>query len=359
MPFIQTDPTLTLVSGDKNEAMRFLRRNGLFLVALAGCAAGSAFAGTSFNLGLAGNYGVIMGSGSASNDLSTNNFTINATVGIESGGYFSASGGPETVTGVQFGSAVNDTYSGGATYTPGTAIVPSNNLTGANNAISNTSITNGLLQNAAPLVSAATSIANLSTLANGTISGGTSVNLNVGAGSATLNAVGSQTVFDATSVNIGNGGTITIHGDGSGNQLVIINVSGNFVANNNTSGGGVILTGGIAADQVLWNIYSAGTGNNFQSSGGAAFNIIQGIFLDVAGSYNLNQITVDGWLFGANSDGGSRTGLTDQLVSVGTVNQGAYTPAAAPEPSTWAMMLGACGLFYVGDRRRRNCSRPA
>lgn len=211
-----------------------------------------------------------------------------------------------------------------------------------------------MIQNAALLASAATSIASLESLANSTISGGTAVDLNIGNGSTTLTAAASgTTVYDATNVNIGNGGKITI--SGGANSLLIINVSGTFNAQNNTAGAGIVLTGGITADQIIWNITS--TGNNFTSSGNAATNIVYGDFLDLAGSYNLNQITVDGRLFGANSDGGNRAGLTDQIVSVFNLN--APPPqtehqvlTGTPEPSTWALgMLGAAIIGFSRVRR--------
>jgi hypothetical protein len=95
-----------------------------------------------------------------------------------------------------------------------------------------------------------------------------------------LNAASTgTTVWDTADVNIGTGGKITING--TADSLVIINVSGNFKAGNGTAGAGIILIGGITSDQILWHITS--------SSGNYQYNNICGIFLDTAGSCNLNE----------------------------------------------------------------------
>jgi len=314
------------------------------------CATATVSANTSFNLGAAGGFGIVMGSdaGSTSNSFSTNNGTINGLVGIESGGYFKSTG-PGTILGVDFQDAVSD-----AGYTNGHAITSGQNLTGANNSVGNTAITNGLIQTAATLSSVATSISQLSTLANSSVAGGSHVNLDL-AGNATATLTATETgttVFDAGdgNVNIQNGSKISIVG--GANSLVIINVSGTFNAQNNTAGDGVVLgclSAGdcITADQIIWNITS--TGNNFSSSGDYHTNIVYGDILDIAGSYNLNEITVDGRLFGANSDGGTRAGLSDQLVSNFALNAPIYT--GAPEPSTW--MAGLLGTGIIGFARLR------
>lgn len=127
-------------------------------------------ADTSWTLGAAANYGIVMGSdaGSTNNNFSTNNGNINGTVGIESGGYFKATG-PGTITGIQFQDSVNDSG-----YTNGNAITSSQNLTGTNNSLSNTSVTNGMLGSVSGMSAVATAINALQTTATNSIAGGTS-----------------------------------------------------------------------------------------------------------------------------------------------------------------------------------------
>lgn len=311
------------------------RTNVRFVIAIGTVVFGAsvAQATTAFNLGSAANFGIVMGTdnGSTTNSLTINGAaTITGAVGIESGGYFKQTAG--SIAGVvDFSDAVSDSG-----YTNGTAITSGQSFSGSNNTVSGSSDNQGLYGGwSSQLSSAATSISALQTTATNSISGGTTItSLNTCNSNVTLTAgAGVTTVWNSAGINLGPNCKVTI--SGSSTSLVIINVtSGSFVANDTIAGGGITLSGGITSQQILWNI--TGSGSNFSANGTTANNVLTGIFLDTAGSYSLQNVTVNGWLYGANSTGGTPASLVDTIGAGVTVTAGSN---ALPEPSTWMMAM--------------------
>jgi choice-of-anchor A domain-containing protein len=115
-------------------------------------------------------------------------------------------------------------------------------------------------------------------------------------------------VFDTTSVDLNNTSTLIIQG--SPFQSVVINVTDN----DPTFNGQIYLSGGIAVDQVLFNMVG---GNYTTHSGGPTLTIstngqiTNGVFLDPNGSMQLNN----GQLFGRFFGGGA----TDAQIISGNI----------------------------------------
>ena len=109
-------------------------------------------------------------------------------------------------------------------------------------------------------------------------------------------------VFDATSFKNGGGSTLTINGSVS--DLVAINLDG---LGNMQFHGNIVFTGGITADNVLFNV---GGGNYTTFTGGSSLDInnnggkngtAQGIFLDPNGAISVVNAVVLGRIFGGDS----------------------------------------------------------
>ena len=130
-----------------------------------------------------------------------------------------------------------------------------------------------------------------------------------------------------------------------------------FNINNGTSneaiGGPISLSGGITSDHVLFNFVGT-SGNLGGSAGGAEVN---GIFLAPNMKINIDNINIEGRLFGG------RAGQDFQTVSGFDLFQPPLTPAeVVPEPTSLVLALGGLGgvlLSYRllgGGRRRLACA---
>jgi hypothetical protein len=144
----------------------------------------------------------------------------------------------------------------------------------------------------------------------------------------------------ATALSGGTGGlqgTLTVNGTASLYVVIDITGSGNFSWNQQ-----VLLTGGITADHVLFNF----TGTGAMQVSGAHGGVLNGDILALGYSMNMDNVTVDGRVFGG-------AGQNFQLVSGFTLNQ----PVNVPEPSSVAL-LGLGGLAGTAARLRRRWRRP-
>jgi hypothetical protein len=143
-------------------------------------------------------------------------------------------------------------------------------------------------------------------------------------------------VFAVSTVNLTNGGVLTINGTGlTVGQDVVFNI-----AANNPSFDGAISLIGLTDDQVLINII----GSNSTLAISSNDQTLSGDFLDYSGNIQMNHSLLDGCLFGGSSQ-------NMQVVSGATIVAPAET--AVPEPSSLAVLgfmlslSASCGTAFV------------
>ncbi len=308
--------------------MNFHYRHCMKIACLAMCVAfvpgPKAFA--TIQLGDAANFGVI--SGTSVPSLQINNGDITGNIGIANpSGQFQASG-PGTVTGnILFAGPVKDS-------------------------ISNTTITGTITGNNSTVTSAYNTLTSLSSTFAGET--GTSVAINLGnmgtqtinATSGTLDSSGNY-VFNVSgrASNLGNQAALTINGTAS--QNVVINVANGL----NTLQGSINLTGGITSDNVLVNILG---NTSLKSSGNFNTDVINATLLDLNGTINMNEVTINGRVFGGDSS-------NMQLVSNFYLNTPVTTNqhSTVPEPTSLIAWCGLIGVGLIGfgwQRRERRAS---
>jgi len=159
-------------------------------------------------------------------------------------------------------------------------------------------------------VAAVTSALNTVNSLNTSLGGETGTGLTISGSGQTINATGGMTdgsgneVFTVAAGNFNLAGGITING--TAGQFVVVNIDNGTT--NEAINGAVNLMGGIAPNQVLFNF--VGTGGEL---GGAANGAVaNGTFLAPDMKVNINEVTIDGHLYG----GGSSTSNNDfQIVS--------------------------------------------
>ncbi|MBV8665594.1 MAG: PEP-CTERM sorting domain-containing protein [Burkholderiaceae bacterium] len=279
---------------------------------------------TTLPLGDAGNYAVLF-DGLGANSLNVTNVVVNGNIGVAGTGKVAFSGPGKMNGSLSFSAANTSQYSN---------TNPSN--------VGPTSVTYGK-------TSVQTDMNTLNTLSS-TLGGaaGSAVNLingnqTINESSGTLYKSGGVTyrVFTVGSVNDQAGQTLTINGDGSGDPIVF-----NFTSSANLQGD-VTLTGGLVADDVLWNFTggSGGTGgptaslnNNASSYSALAW---YGDILDPNGAISVVNANLDGRVFGGGSN-------NMQIVSGDTIT--VPFSHTIPEPSTLALVCVA--LFGLSCQRK-------
>jgi choice-of-anchor A domain-containing protein len=279
----------------------------LLLVAFAATATEAAF-----NLGAAGTFGVLVEP--SAHNFQLNNSTVTGNVGVGAG-----------VDAIQIASNG---------FITGQLLLADTGLTVANSG----NVSGGVLQGQSQVTTALNDINTLSS----------TLGIQVGTGLSITSAT--TTINVNTGTLIGGNYVFTIASNGFNNDNTGFTVSGGagdfvvFNINNGTSnedfGGPISLSGGITSDHVLFNY--VGTGGELKSAlGGATVN---GIFLAPHMKINIDNVTINGRLFG---------GLTDQdfqLVSGFNLNAPADIPGV-PEPS--ALCIYALGATLIGLTRLR------
>jgi hypothetical protein len=302
--------------------MRLLARLGI----LASLIRASQFCYAAFNLGGGENYALLF-EGVGGNTLQITNVTVNGNVGVATTGNATDSG-PSTINGAINFSAANtgqfsnnnasDVITGGVSYSVG-------GVTSAMNYANNLS----------------QQLFNIQTANTGTaiaINGTQTINASAGA----VFIINGQAVhvFDATSFSNSNA-ILTING--AATDLVAINLGG---LGNIQFHGGIQFTGGITADDVLFNI---GGGNYTTQTGAPSLDInnnggkngtAQGIFLDPNGAISVTNAVVVGRVFGGDSH-------DFQYVSGSEID----LPPTVPDSASTISLLGIAFIGIEGMRR--------
>lgn len=162
----------------------------------------------------------------------------------------------------------------------------------------------------------------------------------ISASDGTFDSTYDAYVFNLTSLNFGNGSTLTIDGQGL-DANVVINVNASNI-NGPHFAGAITLTGGLTPNNVIINL----TGGNYTTlTGGptlqtAANHAEQDVtYLDPTGTIGVNSVAIMGHLFGGDSsDMTINSGGTVQIVPV-------------PEPGI-ATLAGLGGIGMMLLRRR-------
>ena len=241
------------------------------------------------NVGGIDNYTVLY-EGTGNNQLSINNDIVNGNIGV--GGGQVQFNGPGTIGGrLDFAAANSGQY---------------HNTNSSN--VGPTSVNYSV----SAVTTAINAVNSLSSALGGLA--GTNISFNnanqtVNESSGKLETSGgvSYRVFNVTSYSENNAATVTIVGDGSGDPVVF-----NFAYNGNTNlGGQIALSGGLNADQVIWNFTSTNQNVQLNNNG----EIYQGVILLPNDNFTSNSYNLTGRVYGG-ADGNM------QIVSGANV----YTP---------------------------------
>lgn len=282
---------------------------------------------TGFNLGTMGGFAVVIDN--------VSNFQLTSDLGITGNlGFGSMTGSPQFAGGsvsgaVDFESA---TLPNGVTAgTPGSG-------TGGTQA--------SIAASVSSVGTAISTMTSLSTYFAGQT--GTTLNLNLGTGSTTVNvetgtkaANGSAYVFNVgTSFNVSNGSTITI--SGSASDYVVFDFASSSTLQFNDS---IVLSGGITSDHVLFDY----TGTN-QISAAANGASVYGVLDAPNAAISLDNINYQGRIMAGEVNDNSSIQSGAYVTSSAT-----YTPpASVPEPRSIMLLLVAMGgLIWVKTQRRQ------
>ena len=295
-----------------------------FAAALALSATLAPQAHADIDLGVAANYGILIEPGAKNYQL--NNATIGGNVGIGTG-----------LTGsVQI--------AGNGFITGQLQIVDSSE------SVSNPgNVSGGVFFNQSQVTTAINTVVALGTTFAGetgsalTIVGGGQV---INASSGTLDPSGNEVFTVAGNGYNNNSGGITINGTAS--QFVVINVNN---TGNEGIGGPINLSGGITSDHLFFNFTGSGNfGSTLDVNQTAAFTA-NGIFFVPNMKVNINNIDIEGRLFGGAAG--------QDFQTVGGFVLNAPQLPGVPEPSTTVLAL-VTAIFGLGYARyRRKSSTPA
>jgi hypothetical protein len=268
-------------------------------------------------LGDAANYAVLYEGNGGS--LQITNVTTNGNVGVGGTGAVQFSG-PGTISGkLDFSAGNTGQYSSTNPGNQGPSSV-NYNVSAVSSALSTVNSLNSSLN-----VAGTSEHINLS-------GSGQSLTVNESAGTLrTINGI-TYSVFTVSSFIFNNGTTLTINGNGSDDPVVFdFSSSAQF-------GGTIDLTGGLTADQVLFNITGS---NTLQINANGATEY--GDFLDPNGTIQVSHSVVDGRILGGHS--------SMQIASGDTVT----APTAMPESGAFtelSMVLLVLGAALAVRRRQ-------
>lgn len=298
--------------------MNVLARTGFSFAVVVGIAASAR--ANNVAIGDASNYALLFTGGGTGNQLSISNDTVNGNVGIGGSGILQFSG-PGTINGVlNFSAANTGQY---------------NNTNGSN--VGPSAVNFGVADVTTALGTVSTLSGNFNGLGNTlAISGTQMINESAGA----LQTIGGidYRVFNISTYSETDANTVTIHGDGSGDPVVL-----EFDGNSNTNlGGQVSLTGGLTADQVLWNFTAIGKNLVLTNNGG----LFQGDILAPDMAINFNHVNITGRVLGGDSS-------NFQFDSGANITA---PPSPAPLPSAALGGLAMLGVMGVGRLARRRAT---
>jgi hypothetical protein len=167
-------------------------------------------------------------------------------------------------------------------------------------------------------------------------------------GTMTLTATGAVNVTDLTNITLGNNEILTL--SGTAGQQFVINFSGQISLNGSTSGGKILLAGGLTTHDVIFNYTGAAGGDAVKSSGGSSNDIpnaiFSGVYLVENASINLSPGQINGEAIGAAS------GYDIKLVSGSQVIN---PPTTVPVPAS--LPAGLAGMAMLGVWRWRKAAR--
>jgi hypothetical protein len=180
-----------------------------------------------------------------------------------------------------------------------------------------------------------------------TVSGG-AINVTNAASDVTVNATGAQTVLDVSSLSVSNG-SLTLNG--TSGDVFIINVTGTGgIAFQNTAN--IVLTGGLTAYNVLFNVEASNATVNLQASSGSVFN---GTILAINSGVTFNNAeTLNGALIaGFGTSSSNYKSITAQ--GGYTINYEGFGEPPVPEPATLTLFaLGVGGLLAARKKKLSN-----
>jgi hypothetical protein len=169
-------------------------------------------------------------------------------------------------------------------------------------------------------------------------------------GSMTLTAnLNGPNVTDLSNITLGNNEILTLDGAGLADAQFVINFNGVISLNGSTSGGKILLTGGLTTHDVVFNYTGSASGDVVKSSGGSSGStpnaVFNGVFLVTNADVNLSPGVVYGEIIGASS------GNKITLVSGSEVINPPSVPVPASLPAG-AILMGGIGIWRWRKNRK-------